>query len=191
MPNEKWLISRAKTDKEAFLELYREYHPKLFAFLLMRTRNKELAEDIVQETFTKAIVALKNFQYKGCSFGAWLFRIAQNELISQWRKENKVIRQSLEEMEALMPSGLSAEEQLIDQETSLETKERVKNLFKALGELDKEESQLITMKYISDLSYKDISVFLKKRPATLAVELHRALKKLKDILEKYDNKTNL
>ncbi|MEK7606809.1 MAG: RNA polymerase sigma factor [Patescibacteria group bacterium] len=191
MPSEKWLISRAKTDKEAFLELYRGYYPKLFAFLLVRTRNKELTEDIVQETFTKAIVALKNFQYKGCSFGAWLFRIAQNELISQWRKERKVVQRSPEEMEAVGPGGFSVEEQFISQEASLETKERVKNLSKALDELSKEESQLVIMKYISDLSYKDIAVFLKKRPATLAVALHRALRKLKDILEKYDSKTNV
>ncbi|MDP3244794.1 MAG: RNA polymerase sigma factor [bacterium] len=191
MSNEKWLISRAKTDKNAFLELYREYYPKLYAFLLVQTRNKELAEDIVQETFTKAIVALKNFQYKGRSFGAWLFRIAQNEMISQWRKERKVTQQSPEEMEAVAPVGFSPEEQFINQEMSLETKQQVKNLSKALDELSKEESQLIIMKYVSDLSYKDIAVFLKKRPTTLAVELHRALKKLKDILEKYDGKTSV
>lgn len=191
MPNEKWLISRAKTDKQAFLELYNTYYPKLFAFLLVQTRNKELAEDIVQETFTKAIVALKNFQYKGKSFGAWLFRIAQNEIISQWRKEKKVVRQSPEEMETVGPIGFSPEDQLIDQEMSLENKQQLKNLSKAIDELSKEEGQLITMKYVSGLSYDDIAVFFKKRPTTLAVELHRALKKLKDILEKYDSQTSI
>ena len=83
---EEWPITRAKTDKDAFMKLYEIYYPKLFAFFLVRTRNKELSEDIAQETFAKAIPALKNFQYKGRSFGSWLFKIAQNELISSWRK---------------------------------------------------------------------------------------------------------
>lgn len=184
MPNEKWLVSRAKTDKEAFLELYYNYYPKLFAFLLARTRNKELSEDVCQETFIKAIRALKNFQYKGHSFGAWLFKIAGNELISQWRRDRHKVVSSPDEMEKQMPLQDSIEDQFISQEIAQEDKEKLSRLLKAMEQLEKTEKELIIMKYFSGLDYKEIAVFYKKRPTTLAVELHRTLKKLKDILVK-------
>ena len=184
MFTEKWLITRAKTDKNAFMELYNIYYPKLFSFLLVRTRNRELSEDITQETFVKAISALKNFQYKGCAFGSWLFKIAQNELISNWRKSGRELAVAPEEMEKTAGEVASADYGLIFKEATEEEGQRLKKLLGALDQLSPEEKNIVTMKYFSELSYKEISCFIKKRPTALAVELHRTLKKLREILEK-------
>lgn len=183
---EEWLVTKAKTDKSAFMELYKIYYPKLFVFLLARTRNKEIAEDIAQETFAKAIAAIKNFEYKGHSFGSWLFKIAQNEMISDWRKRKRLISSSPEEIEQAAGSAVSAEREFILQEASAEENHRLQRVLEALEQLSLEEKNIITLKYISNLSYKEISHLMKKRQNTLAVALYRALKKLKEILEQYE-----
>lgn len=184
MNTEKQLVNRAKTDRNAFMEIYEIYYPKLFAFLVVRTRSKELAEDIAQETFVKAIPALKNFEYKDKSFGAWLFRIAQNEMISGWRKSRREVVVSPEEIAEVAEKGASVEQEFILNETSQEENQLLRKLNTALEQLPPEEKNVIIMKYISGLSYQEISCFVKKRPTTLAVELHRALQKLRVILEK-------
>lgn len=188
MPNERKLINKAKKDKEAFLELYNIYYPKIYAYLLVRTKNKELTEDILQETFIKALRALKSYEYRSKSFGAWLFRIASNEMASQWRKNNKTIGYGEDTiLENYADPIISAEEELLDKEDVLIQDGRQKKLTSALEKLSNEERELITLKYISKLSYRDISVIFKTRPATLAVRLHRILGKLKNlILENYE-----
>ncbi len=60
MEPEQRLIERARTEESAFLELYTRYYPKLFGYLLVQGRDKELAEDITQETFLKAIEGLED-----------------------------------------------------------------------------------------------------------------------------------
>jgi len=188
MLSEKILINKAKKDKTAFLKLYNIYYPKIYAYLLVRTKNKELTEDILQETFIKALRALKSYEYRGKSFGAWLFRVASNEMANQWRKNNKTIGYGEDTiLENYADPIASAEEQLLAKENTLIQNERQQKLMSALEKLSEKERELITLKYISRLSYKDIAIIYKTRPATLAVRLHRILGKLKNlILETYE-----
>lgn len=180
MLSEKRLVNKAKHDQEAFLELYNNYYPKLFAYLLVRTKDKELTEDILQETFIKSLQALKNYTYQGKSFGAWLFRIASNEMKSHWRKSNKTISYEDNEMLELKAKPASSPEEELNQaeDLQLENKQQEK-LMQGLNKLEKQEKNLVVLKYISKLSYQDLSVIYKTRPATLAVRLHRTLNKLK------------
>jgi len=184
MSTERKLIEKARNNKEAFFELYNGYYPKIYAYLLVRTKDKELTEDILQETFIKSLQALKNYEYKGKSFGAWLFRIATNEMISQWRKNRKMISYGDENLlELKMDSGITPEEELIKNEDLLLKDEQSQKLLTALEKLPEKEKELVTLKYISKLSYKDIAVILNVRPGSLAVRLHRTLNKLKNLMD--------
>lgn len=183
MPSEKKLIKRAKHDQDAFLELYNNYYPKIYAYLLVRTKDREISEDILQETFIKGLRALKNYEYQGKSFGAWLFRIASNEMVSHWRKANKTTSYGDDQtLESKTQAVASPEEELIKKEDVLEENEQYARLMAALDKLPADERELVVLKYISKLSYKDIAVIQKNKPAILAVRLHRALGKLKKII---------
>lgn len=177
--DEQSLTERAREDKEAFLALYRNYYPKLYGYLLVRTRNREASEDLTQEAFVKALKALKGGQYRGNSFGAWLFTIARNEMVSSWRKEHRVLTLEPEELEAHVPAVSSPQDGVIRAEDDTLFAAKHASLTSALKKLSVEEQELISMKYIAGLAYEQIGRVLKKKPKTLAVQVFRILKKLR------------
>lgn len=176
-------MAKAKYDKEAFLELYNIYYPKIYAYLLVRTKNRELTEDILQDTFIKALQALKNYTYTGKTFGAWLYRIATNEMVNYWRKNKKTVSYG-DDDELELKGGLtdSPEEAIVKEEALQIEDEQMKKLFAGLEKLDKEEKDLIVLKYFSKLAYRDVAAIYNTNAGNVAVKLHRVLGKLKNIM---------
>ena len=86
----------AQGNNEAFDILLNRYKDRLYAYIYYTVRNEELAEDIFQETFTKAIVTIQQGRYnENGKFPAWLTRIAHNLIIDcfrQEKQENEVCR---------------------------------------------------------------------------------------------------
>src|SRR5215217_4158762 len=88
--HERELVERARTgDSEAFAKLYRHYVPRIHAFSYRRTNSRELAEDVTAATFERAYRQLERFEWRGGGFGAWLFRIASNELTDHYRRQQR------------------------------------------------------------------------------------------------------
>ena len=79
-------------DKEALGRLWDETTPKLFGYLVNVTRNKALAEDLLQNTWLKAIEALPRYRDRGLRMSSWLFAIARNECLQHFRKAGRVMR---------------------------------------------------------------------------------------------------
>lgn len=86
-PPEWWLRAAAvHGDHAAFAALYRTYRGYVLGYLVRRCRgDRHLAEDLTQETFTRAFTKLAGYQDTGRPFGAWLVTIAANLLIDHWR----------------------------------------------------------------------------------------------------------
>ena len=84
--SEKDLVERAKKDSEAFGILYDTYLNQIYAFILKRVSNVELAEDIASLTFEKALRKLDTFKWQDVSFSAWLYRIATNNVVDYYRQ---------------------------------------------------------------------------------------------------------
>ena len=81
------LIHKAQAgDSEAFAQLYDLYVKRIYAYVFVRVRHKEAAEDITSVTFMKALEKLNTFQNE-VSYIAWLFTIARNTLIDHIRRE--------------------------------------------------------------------------------------------------------
>ena len=95
LEQEKQLVEKAKESLQAFDSLYEHYLPKIYAYVLNRVANKEAAEDITSKTFIKAMTKIQNFEYRGYTFGAWLYKIAHNNLVDYYRK-NKGVSVDLE-----------------------------------------------------------------------------------------------
>jgi RNA polymerase sigma-70 factor (ECF subfamily) len=73
---ERELVERAKSNREAFGELYDQYYSRIFGYVLKRTANIEVAEDVTSEVFFKALKNLRQFRWRGVPFSSWLYRIA-------------------------------------------------------------------------------------------------------------------
>ena len=184
MDNERRIVAHTKRHPKDFLKLYDHYYPKLYAYVLSRVRHREYAEDVVSSAFMKALANIGKFRWKrSATFGSWLFRIAKNEMVDQLRKDSKVTVTEtvmLERVTELIPD---ASEILIEQEIDSEQRCRLNKVLESMDSLNELEQEIISLKYFSNLSYKEISTITGKKPNTLAVALRRALNKIRKDLD--------
>lgn len=166
-----------------FFRLYDEYYPKLFAYVMARLRQKEAAEDVVQQTFEKALANLATFSpRKGATFGSWLFAIAKNELVNSVRKNEHVAHVGDSTLEHIAVTE-SLFETILRDEVEKEEREIWNCILSAMDTLSDDEREVITLKYLAAMSYDDIAALMDKKPNTLAVLLKRALEKIRVTLD--------
>lgn len=175
------LVSRAKANQpEAVEQLFDLYAPRLYGLLLRMTGSPADAEDLLQETCIKMLRALNGYQENG-RFEPWLFSIAAN-LARDWlRRQGRLIVAAAggtdEESEAIAVS----QEPDVDQR--LVQAEQVDQLQRALMELSAAEREVVTLRFFSDLSFKEIAQALNVPLGTALARAHRALKHLRDRLQ--------
>jgi len=91
LSEEKELVERAKKDPEAFGKLYDIHYSKIFGYILKRVADVDIAQDIVSETFLKALKNIWKFRWQNVSFSAWLYRISSNEISNFFRKKKPTV----------------------------------------------------------------------------------------------------
>ncbi len=153
---------------ESFVLLYDRYVEKIYRFLYFRTLQKELSEDITSQVFLKAMDKIQSFNPSKGTFQAWLYQIARNLLIDEFRK-----RKPIENIEAHYD---------IADNTDLENETQSKMSNEALQELLKtlpdESQELITMRLWDELSYAEIAVVTGKTEGSLKMQFSRIIGKL-------------
>ena len=160
--------------EEAFSELVRLYQSKVFSMALNFTRDRETADDLSQEIFLKAYLALPKYRF-GSEFGTWLYRVALNHVRDFLRKKGKVKEVSLEEIGEIPISDDGVEKREKERE-----EERTKRLLHAHVEtLPVKYRIVLTLRDIQGLSYDEITRVLKVSPGTVDSRLHRARKMLR------------
>ncbi len=164
-------IKRSQTDPEAFKPLYEKYFKKIFLFALRRVEEKELARDITQQVFLKALNSIRKFQLRGLPFSAWLFRIAINECNDYFRKSKKARLVTIDEQitESLF------EEMMADNRMD-ELKLRLPVILKTLTP---DELQLIEFRFFEQRSFREIGLLLDVTETYAKVKTYRALDKMK------------
>ena len=166
------LVARVKAgEREAFALLWDDITPKLYGYLLNQLRQKDVAEDIAQETWLKAVAAIGTFKDRGVRFSAWVFAIARNECRQHWRKGNKEI----------LIDTAADEENHIGPVTTISTDQLM--IETALQHLKEEEQEIIKLRYIADLSFKEIAGVLEISMITARVRLHRALAHARTVIK--------
>lgn len=172
------LAIKARTEKEAFAEIYRHFFPRVYKSILTKTANADIADEIISETFLKVYEHLENYDPQKAAFSTWLFRIAENSLKSYWRSKN--YRGGIEEEwdENFNPSAPEYEEpeQKILQE---ETQNKIKA---ALEKLSERERKIIEMTYWLNYPPRKIAEVLDLTPNHVSVLLKRAKNNLKNFL---------
>lgn len=172
------LIDQAKRDPSKFEKLYNEYYERIFRFAYQRVDEKEVAFDITQQVFVKAMVNLKTYEHRGFPFSAWLYRIAQNELNQLFRKNSRHRTVNLDEADL---------RQLTDEMQSDSLAEHAPKLAEAIGELEEEDLQLVEMRFFEKRAFREIGDILDITENNAKVKLYRALDKLKALMLKMKN----
>jgi RNA polymerase sigma-70 factor (ECF subfamily) len=173
------LVERARTDPDAFAELYRRYVNRVHAFVYRRSRSTEIADEITSATFERALRALPGFRWREGGFQAWIYRIAANELASHYRRAQ---RQHSER-------GQRAARQLHEASTTVEhplDNDDGDLVLQALGRLNERYQRAITLRYLTGLSPEDAARAMGLNKPTLAVVLHRALGALRKAMHELE-----
>lgn len=166
---------------EAFSALVEKYHPRVFSMAFNSTRNREAADDLAQEIFIKAYVALPKFRFKS-EFGTWLYRIAFNHIRDYFRKEGKhkpVPLDHVRELSLVQADGAGERNAAKD----LEAKKDL--VLKVLSTLPEKYQAIVNLRDIQGFSYEEISRILKISQGTVDSRLHRARKMLRKKLAPY------
>lgn len=175
---EEELIKRVqKRDAEAFGRLYDQYSPAIYRFVLLKVSNKAATEDLTHQVFLKAWQNIENYQTHGFPFSSWLYRIAHNLVIDYYRTEKHY-----SDLEIIKEVSVSSNlEEKIDQKRDL-------NLIKtAIKELPTEQQTIIIMKFVEDLTNKEIAAVLGKSEGAIKTAQYRSLENLKKIINGKSN----
>lgn len=154
--DEQLVKAYAEGCNEAFDTLLKRHQNRIFNYILRIIKNEDIANDIFQETFVKAILTIKQGRYtENGKFPAWISRIAHNLIIDYYRQEKSENMQSadLEDVNILNRKEL-CEETIEDIIISDQIKEDVKYLIRELPPLQRE---VLNMRYYLNLSFKEIA----------------------------------
>ena len=156
LTDEQLVNAYAEGKNEAFDILLKRHQERIFNYILRIIKNEDIANDIFQETFVKAILTIKQGRYtENGKFPAWISRIAHNLIIDYFRQEKSENHQSadLEEVDILNRKELS-EATIEDLIISDQIREDVKHLIRELPPLQRE---VLNMRYYQNLSFKEIA----------------------------------
>lgn len=143
-------------NNKAFDTLLHRHKSKLFSYIMRIVKNKDLADDIFQETFVKIIMTLRQGRYiESGKFSAWLSRIAHNLIIDHFRQEKAENNMSSDDEDInLLNRRDLCEENIEDMMVNDQIKADVRRIIDALPEPQKE---VLVMRYYNDMSFKEIA----------------------------------
>lgn len=154
-----------------FERLYAEHAQPLFGFLAYRTGDPTLAEDLLADTFERALRARARFDRRKASEKTWLYAIALNLLRDSARRRTTEAR-ALERIPHETPAGP-------DELAAIEHRDELQ---RALGVLSDEEREAIALRFGGDLTVPEIAKLLKQPLPRIEGRVYRSLRKLRDEL---------
>lgn len=155
-----------------FEEIYRLYFRDVYLFILAKSENPDIAEEITQETFYKA---LKNIdKFKGtCTVKTWLCQIAKNTYLTHLKKQKYLAN---EETDLASLDSESAEVLYLRKDESL-------SLYKVLHYLEEPYKEVFTLRTLGELSFKEIGDIFERKEGWARVTYHRAKLKIQELIK--------
>ena len=156
MTDEDLVVSYAEGNNSAFDVLLNRYKGSVHSYIYFIVRNKELTEDLFQETFVKVITTIKQGRYTdNGKFKAWIMRIAHNLIIDNFRQERNENLISNEEVEVDLFNNMklcdhTIEEKLVKQQV-------LEDVRRLVGFLPETQRKVLEMRFYQDMSFKEIA----------------------------------
>lgn len=174
------LLERARVFDEAALgEIYDRYEERIFAYIYRRIGDPTLAEDLTAQVFLKMLEAIRKEKAWNSSFSGWLYRIAHNLVIDQYRKRGRATYMSIDDAPDLVTK----------EEGPAQTAERqfdADNLRKAIDRLTEEQASVVSLRFLEGYSITEVATLLEKTEGAIKALQYRAVSNLRRLLE-HDN----
>jgi len=179
------LIARAGREA-AYRELIRRYERPVFALLFRMVRDRELAEDLAQETFIKALNAIESYRPE-FKFSSWIFKIANNAAIDHLRRreldtlslDGSPHAETPEQMQATALQIGARQESPLD---AVEAKELGGAIEQAIAQLRPEYRSCILLRHVEGRAYEEIAEILNLPLGTVKTYIHRTRNELRQTL---------
>lgn len=169
------IVTRAsKGEPEAFGVLYDHYQPQIYRFIILKVSRRQEAEDLTHQVFVAAWKNMPNYEDQGYPFSSWLYQIARNQVIDHYRLKKPDV--NLEEDQVQELTGTD------DAESQAEESLAMSKVQRAIKELSGEYQDVVIMRFIEELSVREVAQALGKSEGAIKVMQHRAIKELKEAL---------
>ncbi|MCG3089846.1 RNA polymerase sigma factor [Sporosarcina cyprini] len=170
-----WIRQVLAGDKQAFANIINKYKNPLYATILRMTKNPQDAQDLVQDAFIKVYRNLHKYDGGG-AFSGWLYRVAINHCMDEFRKKRySTVQVQLEEEAIINPNH---------PEIVFLKREKSRQLERLISTLPEDERLIILLRYVNEISYEEISELLGVPLSTVRNKLHRAKKKMRDTVKR-------
>ncbi|MAG85327.1 hypothetical protein CMK10_14340 [Candidatus Poribacteria bacterium] len=170
-------------DQDAFDELMRRYKHRIYAYILRSVKNYEDAEELTIEVFFKVYRALHKWKPQA-KFSTWLYKIAYNVSIDHHRAKKRHIIHSLDN-NLLSIDEPTAKDLGSDPEKLIVEKDRHRVINQAVDHLSQNQKKVFLMNRYDGLQIKEIAEILGIAEGTVKIHLHRAIKKLRVLLQPF------
>ena len=172
------LVLRAiERDEAAFAELYERHVVRVYRHIYYMVGNAAEAEDLTSQTFLRAWEAIDRYQVRGAPFVSWLLRIAHNLGVSHLRSKRE---------SSQLHDGIVDDKPRRDPEWAYEQTAEEALVREAILRLRDEQRQVIILRFIEDLDYREVAEIIGKSVAAIRVIQHRALNALRKQMKLLD-----
>jgi len=171
--DEKLLVEAAQKDPARFTELYEANFERVCAFVSRRVRTRADAEDVTAEVFQHALANLKNFEWRGVPFAAWLYRIAGNAIADRWQRSAREQGSAAADDPRDPHAGANPEEV-----------ERRAQLFRLVATLPGDQRRVIEMRFAEEKSIAEIARELKRSAGAVKQLQFRGIQALRERIDK-------
>jgi len=152
-------------------EIYKEYFEVVNKYLFCLTQDSDLAEELTQETFYRAVEKIDRFK-GNCKVQVWLCQIAKNLWYDELKKSKKY--EDIDKEELFLVAEDNIEEEAIQSDFKI-------NLFKKIKKLDGQTKEVMYLRLTGELSFKEIGRILDKSENWARVTFYRGKQKLKEV----------
>jgi RNA polymerase sigma factor (sigma-70 family) len=177
-----WLMAAGKRDAAAFRSLYDATSPKLFGFALRILHKRELAEEVLQESFVAIWNNAANYQSHLAAPMTWMATIVRNKAFDQLRRSDVSVEIDAEQFDSEVMNALQ-DPQATPIE-ALQLSSDAKALAWCMSALEGMHRQVVALAFYNDLSHSEVAEHMKLPVGTVKTWIRRSLEKLRTCLAK-------
>lgn len=172
---DKLIRDAIRGESSAFGLLYGHYQPQIYRFVFLKVGRREEAEDVTHQVFLSAWTNIASYKDRGHPLSSWLYQIARNKVIDFYRTQKTDLP-----LESVEETFISSDESHLE---GFETKATMKDVRQAILKLKSAYQEVIILRFVEDLSIKEVALALDKSEGAIKLLQHRAIKNLKQHLD--------